>query len=98
MSLTRRDLLGGVPALFVLGCRSAEALPAACNDTTGLTADEVNARATLAYVDASTQSGKDCVSCQQYLTPNAAGACGTCKLLKGPVHPHGYCKAFVSKA
>jgi len=95
--ITRRELIGGLPALFVIGCKSADALPATCNDATGLTPEEAGARATMGYVDASPHDGKSCAACTQYLAANASGACGTCKLLKGPIHPRGWCKAFAAR-
>jgi len=52
----------------------------------------------MGYVEPSTQGEKTCVLCTQFVPAAASGQCGTCKLLKGPVHPRGYCKAFAAKA
>jgi hypothetical protein len=82
----------------------------ACMDVTGLSADEAQARMTLAYTDSSTDPKKTCATCQQFVegvpargasSPpwlEAKEGCGTCKLLKGPIHPNGNCKSFALKA
>jgi hypothetical protein len=100
--LTRRELLersaafGAVAALLVTGC-SKKAPALNCTDTTGLSATDSMVRTTLAYVDVSTEPGKSCSNCQQFVAPPAPGTCGTCKVLKGPINPTGYCKSFVAK-
>jgi hypothetical protein len=102
--LSRRDLLqqGAALGALALGAaavgacnKSAPAL--ACTDTAGLAPTDVQIRTTLAYVDASTEPGKTCANCQQFVAPPTAGACGTCKVLKGPINPAGNCKSFVAK-
>ncbi len=95
--ITRRNLLVA-SAGFALGCQRADASPASCADTTGLSSDDVAARATLGYVEPSTKGDKTCSACVQFVAPTASGQCGTCKLLKGQIHPRGYCKAFAAKA
>ena len=100
--LSRRDLLQHSAALgaFVVWAGSAcNKGPAqfSCTDTTGLSATDVTIRTTLAYVDVSTEPGKSCTNCQQFVAPPAPGTCGTCKVLKGPINPAGYCKSFVAK-
>jgi hypothetical protein len=99
--LSRRDVLqqsAALGALVVLGA-SACNKPAAliCTDTTGLSATDVQVRTSLAYVDLSVEAGKTCNGCQQFIPAPAAGACGTCKVLKGPINPAGNCKSFVAK-
>jgi hypothetical protein len=100
--LSRRDVLqqsAALGALVVLGGGAACNKPAAlvCTDTTGLAATDVQVRTSLAYVDVSTEPGKSCANCQQYVAAAAAGTCGTCKVVKGPINPGGYCKSFVLK-
>ena len=100
--LSRRELLERsaalVPlaALLVTGC-SKKAPALNCTDTTGLSATDVTIRTTLAYVDVSTEPGKSCSNCQQFVAPPAPGTCGTCKVLKGPINPTGNCKSFLAK-
>jgi hypothetical protein len=51
-------------------------------------------RKTLAYVDRTPDPSKPCVKCLQYVPAAEADQCGGCKLMKGPIHPKGYCTAF----
>ncbi len=99
--LSRRDVLqqGAALGAFVVMGTAACNKPAAltCTDTTGLSAPDVQVRTSLAYVDVSTEPGKLCSGCQQFVAPAAAGSCGTCKVVKGPISPNGYCKSFVAK-
>jgi hypothetical protein len=102
--LSRRDLLQksaafGVLALAgagVAACSKDAARGPSCNDTTGLSASDTMVRQSLGYIDVSTEPGKTCVGCQQYL-PTTPSTCGTCKVLRGPISPNGYCKSFVAK-
>jgi hypothetical protein len=94
--LQRSAVLGAFAALGATACsKSTPALT--CTDTSGLSAGDLQIRTTLAYVDQSTEPGKTCANCQQFVAPAAAGTCGTCKVLKGPINPAGNCKSFVAK-
>jgi len=90
----RRRLLTG-SALFgagvLCGCKRNETCP-----PTQLAAEDEKLRATLHYTDHSLDPAKLCNGCQQYL-PNTDADCGGCKLLKGPIHPAGYCAAFSAR-
>lgn len=97
---SRRDALRTVSltvlaagAWGTLGCSKKELT---CVDTTGLTPDEITARTTLGYVDKTPEPAKLCSNCIQYV-PAAPDKCGGCKVLKGPVHPSGYCKVWAAK-
>jgi hypothetical protein len=99
--LSRRVVLqqsAAFGALAVLGtaCSKGAAPAPVCTDTTGLAAPDVALRTTLGYEDVSTQPGKNCLGCAQFVA-GAPSACGTCKILKGPVSPGGYCKSFTAK-
>jgi hypothetical protein len=100
--LSRREVLqrgAGLGALVVLGAAAAcHKAPAAlaCTDTTGLAAGDLQVRTSLGYEDTSTQPGKQCSGCVQFI-PGPQGACGTCKVIKGPINPGGYCKSFAPK-
>jgi hypothetical protein len=96
--LSRRQLFvcaGGV--LLSQGCKRVAAQPASCDDTATLSADERTARTTLGYADRSPDPNKACRACQQWVVAARDGGCGSCKLLKGPIHPEGTCKAFALK-
>jgi hypothetical protein len=88
--------LGGLAAFGAIACSKSAPAALSCTDTTGLAAADVTIRTSLGYVDTSTEAGKTCVTCQQYL-PAAPGACGACKVVKGPINPGGYCKSFAPK-
>lgn len=100
--LSRRDLLAqslvlGAAAAFGAAACSKKEPALACTDTTGLAPADLTIRTTLAYVDVSVEPGKTCSNCQQFNAPPTPGTCGTCKVLKGPINPSGYCKSFVAK-
>ncbi len=98
--LLRRDVLqrGAAGVLAVVGAAACKSAPKAlsCADTTSLSAADYQVRTTLAYVDVSTEPGKTCSGCQQFI-PGEPGACGSCKVVKGTINPAGYCKSFVAK-
>lgn len=100
---SRRQTLRQVVSLPILG--SAAALLAACgddsgglecNDTSGLSAQDKQFRETQQYVDVSKVADKNCLNCNFY--EGTANACGSCKVLKGPVSPKGYCNLWAAKA
>ena len=65
-----------------------------CLDTTGLTDMEIQMRQTLAYVDESPYPEKLCNNCQFWQPAATENECGGCQLLKGPIHPQGYCNSW----
>jgi hypothetical protein len=99
--ISRREVLSNVAALGAVAAFGATACsksPAAlnCTDVTGLSPADVTVRTSLGYSDVSMEAGKSCTGCQQFV-PAAPNACGTCKVVKGPINPKGYCKSFVAK-
>ncbi len=94
--LDRRGLLVcsvtlGISALAP-GCKRSETCP-----PSPLTPEDTKLRETLHYTDRSPNPDKLCNGCQQYL-PNTDADCGGCKLMKGLIHPAGYCAAFSAKS
>jgi hypothetical protein len=71
--------------------------PLKCDDVAGLSEADKATRTNNQYVEKSTTAGKTCSNCQLY-KPGAAGACGSCTLVKGPINPQGYCRVWVKKA
>lgn len=69
-----------------------------CTDTSGLKDGEIKTRNNLNYVDDSPKKDKNCANCQLYEPPEKEGTCGGCKSVPGPIHPEGYCTAWVKKA
>lgn len=68
-----------------------------CTDTAGLAPAEVSTRQSQHYVDASPHADKHCNNCRFY-TAGAAGQCGTCQVLRGPINPEGYCDLWAAQA
>lgn len=98
MRVTRRQLLlASASTLAIAGSASCSKAPGSCNDTSGLTPDERKTRLTLGYTDKSSDKNKTCENCQQYVAAPSADQCGGCKVMKGPIHPQGYCVVFVAK-
>ncbi|MBO6574598.1 MAG: high-potential iron-sulfur protein [Rhodothermales bacterium] len=70
---------------------AAESAPEGCMDTSGLTEQEIGMRDSLQYVDTTPEEGKLCSNCSLWLPAPEGATCGGCNLLKGPIHPDGYC-------
>ena len=68
-----------------------------CNDLTGLTESEINARTNLNYVDVTPKPGQVCDNCAFWAEGATATACGTCTVVKGPIAPKGYCITWAAK-
>ena len=49
------------------------------------------------YVDKGDAPGKDCDDCMHYIAPARAGEAASCRLVEGPISPHGHCVAFTPK-
>jgi hypothetical protein len=99
--LSRRELIrtgaAGIGALVVLaGCHKRVDLT--CTNTAGLAADDVTVRQKLAYTDLANDPKKACASCAQFVSPTEDDHCGGCKIIRGPIHPAGSCKAYVQIA
>lgn len=102
--LSRRDFIERAAVLgiasaglgaFVGACTSGGGT-LTCTDTTGLADADLQVRQALQYVDASPEAAKNCLNCQLY-TPAAEGECGGCTVVKGPIHPQGYCTSWAEK-
>ena len=74
--------------LVSAGCKRSETCP-----PSQLSPEDTNLRQTLKYTDRSPDPNKLCNGCQHYL-PNTDADCGGCKLMKGAIHPAGYCTVF----
>jgi hypothetical protein len=55
------------------------------------------AKDAVSYVDLGTVRGKDCDDCAQFVPGADAKALGTCRIVEGPISPHGHCIAFTAK-
>ena len=100
---SRREFLRGtvaasalIPAAMLLGC--GKKAPSCNGDTqlSGLSDADRSARGVLKYQDQSPEPAKNCANCLQFVAA-AEGQCGTCKVVKGPVAPQGYCTTWAAK-
>jgi hypothetical protein len=55
------------------------------------------AKEAVKYTDVGTVEGKDCDDCSQYLPPASPDQAPTCRIVEGPISPHGHCIAFSPK-
>lgn len=90
--------LGAAFGASILGACSSTSAPKAvtCTDVSGLAPMDAQIRTALAYQDKSTTPEKTCGNCVQFVA-GAPAACGTCKVVKGPINPSGYCKSWAAK-
>ena len=77
------------------GCGGEDEL--SCTDTAGLTPAEVQMRQGQSYVDHSPKPAENCANCNFYQAAQA-NQCGSCTVVKGPIHPEGYCNLWAAKA
>ncbi len=86
----------GVGFLAKCGGEAAEEQTAVtgCNDTSGLTAAEIQMREGLGYVDTSPMPEKVCTNCAFWEPAPPNELCGGCQLMAGPIHPDGYCNSW----
>ena len=89
--LTRRQLLLRAVPLGVAGSAFARAVraAAACVEP-----DSESLRASLNYVSTAVDTAANCAHCAFFTADLAGGACGTCKILGGPVDSTGHCDSF----
>lgn len=69
-----------------------------CTDVSGLTEQQIQTRKSLQYVDSSPHAAKRCNNCKLFKPPAAGEECGGCQVVPGPIHPKGYCTAWVKAA
>lgn len=87
----------GVAVAGTLAACGKKTEPDSCSDVNGLSDAEKSARSALQYADRSPQANKRCEICALYQPASEASQCGGCQIVKGPIHPKGYCTAFVAK-
>jgi hypothetical protein len=89
--LTRRQLLlRSVPLCFA-GIAFARAVRAA---EACVQPDSESLRASLNYVARSADPAAACVHCAFFTADPAAGDCGACQMVGGPVDSAGHCDSF----
>lgn len=81
----------------LLGACGSKTEPDSCTDVSALNDGEKAARSALQYVDRSNHADKHCYDCNLYEPAAEVTKCGGCQVIKGPIHPNGYCSAWVKK-
>ena len=71
--------------------------PDSCTDVSALNDADKAARAALQYTDRGPDAERTCTACTYFQPAQDPAQCATCKLVKGPVHPKGYCSGFAAK-
>lgn len=67
-------------------------------DDEALNDQERSIRASLKYVDQTPLSHRTCDNCKLYtLPPKGTNGYGGCKIVPGPIHPKGYCVAWIAR-
>jgi len=63
-------------------------------DYSDLSAKDITLRESLEYAELSPFGpAKDCTNCSYYMAPKS-GFCGECTIIRGAVHPKGYCTSW----
>ena len=81
---SRRDVLAWTPACVALALAAASLAPRAA------AAQQKVAKAVVQYQD-SPKSGHQCSTCSNFVAP------GSCKVVTGPISPHGWCSIWTPK-
>jgi hypothetical protein len=68
-----------------------------CSDVSGLTPAELQTRETFKYVAFEENVEKHCTTCHFWIPAKGDTPCGTCTLVKGPIHPNGGCMSWAAK-
>ncbi len=67
-----------------------------CSDLSGLSQDEIQGRESLNYVAETPNPSERCDNCALWVEPEAGSPCGGCTIMAGPIHPGGWCTAWVA--
>lgn len=99
---TRRAFLTGVLGLCVVplagaACRGRSD-ELSCVDMDGLSNSDKATRSSVLYKDWSIYADKTCANCIFYQPPPESGGCGECRIVRGPIHPKGYCTGWIAKS
>ena len=77
--------------------QETEAVSDPCSDLSGISAEEIQKRESLGYVEETPIPDNRCNNCNLYLPPGENQACGGCMLFKGPVYAEAYCTYWAPK-
>jgi len=79
------------PGQYKSALEAAQEAADPCNDTSSLTDSALATRETFEYESRSADGTDLCRTCDFWRPSPTAGLCGTCTIVKGPVHPLGTC-------
>jgi hypothetical protein len=65
-----------------------------CSDLSGLFAAETKTRTDNDYRQHGDKPDQFCLSCLNFVPPPTEETCGTCKTVRGPINPDGWCKQW----
>ena len=101
--LTIFGAAGTAISSVLVGCGGGEgsgtetATAEVCYDPEALPEAQQQLYESLQYVEQSTTEGQYCDNCLQWQPAQAGETCGGCQVLPGPVHPQGWCSAWVAQ-
>lgn len=67
-----------------------------CSDVSGLSEAEIQGRESLNYVAETPNPAERCDNCALWIEPEGDSPCGGCSIMAGPIHPAGWCTAWVA--
>jgi|SRR6185436_11409142 len=68
-----------------------------CSDVSGLQPAEARTREDNAYRQHTERDDQFCFNCLNFVPSTVDTACGTCKTVRGPINPDGWCKQWTKK-
>lgn len=69
-----------------------------CSNVSGLSPEQIQTRKSLQYTDRSSKAKQTCGNCQNLQPkPQGSDGCQGCQVIPGPVHPSGWCSAWVAR-
>jgi hypothetical protein len=108
--LSRREFLVALFAVATVGCGSRGPTPEQvaaqaarydealrCTDVGALWPGERKTREDNHYVDRSTEPLRYCFNCTNFVPPAQDRSCASCRTVKGPIHPLGWCQSWTAK-
>src|ERR1051325_9503870 len=94
--VSRRAFVATLTGLAGAAVACSKAKPQfTCTDVSGLNEVDRDAREAQLYVDRTPNADKACARCVQFI--EAEQGCGSCKIVRGPIHPNATCKSFAAK-
>ena len=65
-----------------------------CSDLSGLQPAESRTRDENEYTQHSRKDDQVCLNCLNFVSAALESSCGTCKTVRGPINPDGWCKQW----